>query len=127
MGANSLITLDQIQQIFPIPCEFVRTRGTGNGLIIKCKTFYLKIYDKPSKDSYEVQQYVYGIDKPVFAGDVKYSIMREYLAGFTTDDYNNHIPGYDLNHHITDLPDDFRDYVASHLDPQISANRMVEG
>ena len=82
--------LNELSRLFPLPCEEIPTRGIQDGIILKFKTFYLKIY--PSID--DISSYtVYGYRKTgsqsteVFKHIVSYSKMKRYASQFISDNY----------------------------------------
>lgn len=80
--------LDTLHELFPLPCEHFRTDGIGDGVILKFKTFYLKIYDCDSElCSYTVKGYFYCDPNPTIVDIVPYNKMREYAARYKSDDY----------------------------------------
>lgn len=62
----------------------LRTTGTADGVIIKFKDFYLKIYDS-NEATYLVQGFKYNDNAPTFSDRVKVNEMREYALKFRTE------------------------------------------
>lgn len=80
--------MDNLHELFPLPCEQFRTDGIGDGVILKFKTFYLKIYDD-NKDAYAytIKGYLYNSPNPTIVDLVPYNKMREYASKFRSEDY----------------------------------------
>lgn len=76
INKNDLVSFFQNHQ-----CDIIETRGTREGLIIKFKTFYLKIYNGNS-NNYMVGIYRYGCNRPCRVDEVKENKMREYASQF---------------------------------------------
>ena len=77
-----------IQSLFPMPSRMFTTTGMTEGLILKFRSFYLKIYDADNgKSDYMIQGYRYDKDHPVFEDYVNRSDMRKYCAQFTVEDF----------------------------------------
>lgn len=72
--------------MFPLPSLVTETRGIGDGLVLKFKTFYLKIYDDKD-DTYIVQGFLYNRVNPVIIDRVKTNQFRRYAEQFTREDY----------------------------------------
>lgn len=77
----------ELKDLFPLPCTLVETRGIGNGIILKFKTFYLKIYDDPKEDSYIVKGFRYTESNPVFEDNIRTNRFREYASQFKREDF----------------------------------------
>jgi len=74
---------NQLANYFPYPpWKVVETRGTREGLILKFRTFYLKIYDSKEENSYTVEMYRYGWNQPFQIDKVDSNKFREYAAQF---------------------------------------------
>lgn len=78
-----------LKELFPLPCTYVETRGIGNGIILKFKTFYLKIYDDLKNDSYIVKGFRYTESNSIFEDSIRTKQMREYASQFRKEDYLN--------------------------------------
>jgi hypothetical protein len=76
---------NRIQQMFSLPCNSFTTRGMQDGIIIRFKTFYLKIYDENM--SYDIKGYKYNEEQPVFEEIVSENKMREFCSKFKKEDY----------------------------------------
>jgi hypothetical protein len=74
-------------QMFPLPSRMIETRGTQEGMILKFKTFYLKIYDDGVEDSYVVQGFRYKEKRPVFVETITSYQFRAFARKFTKEDY----------------------------------------
>lgn len=77
---------DNIGNIFPLPCEVFHTAGLQDGMVLKFRTFYLKIYSADALSSYEVQGYRYHEDIPVFIDIVPTNKMEDYASDFRKED-----------------------------------------
>lgn len=84
------INKNELYKLFPLPCESIETTGEGDGIILKFKTFYLKIYDG-KMDEYIVKGYRYNTQIPVFEDIIKSINMRRYASMFRFDNYLNNI------------------------------------
>lgn len=84
-----LISMDEqsVQSMFPLPSLLIETRGSQEGIILKFKTFYLKLYDGLKEDTYTVKGFRYHAQNPVFEADVRTAMMRKFAAQFNHDDY----------------------------------------
>lgn len=80
-----------IAELFPLPCDIVITSGSQEGVILKFKTYYLKIYE--DRESYYVEGYLYQDPKPTTIDTVSRHRMREFASMFRHDDY---LSGYKL-------------------------------
>jgi hypothetical protein len=80
---------DRIEQMFPLPCYSFLTRGLGDGIIFKFKTFYLKIYDEDI--SYDIKGYRYNEGTPIFETTVKENLLTDFCSRFTKEDYLTNI------------------------------------
>lgn len=77
-----------IQSLFPMHSRSAVTTGIDEGLILKFRSFYLKIYDAGNaKSDYIIQGYRYDEDSPVFEDCVRRSKMREYCSEFNVEDF----------------------------------------
>jgi hypothetical protein len=77
-----------IKSLFPMPNRSVVTNGTEEGLILKFRSFYLKIYYADSiKNEYIVQGYRYQEDSPVFVDYVNRADMKNYCSQFCCEDF----------------------------------------
>ena len=76
-----------LHEIFPLPCISVPTSGNQLGMILRFKTFYLKIYDHLTEDSYVVQGYRYHEQNPVFEKNIPEFRIREFASQFTLEDH----------------------------------------
>lgn len=95
MGDIFRSDISYLKDYFPLPCECIRTTGIGDGIILKFKTFYLKIYDADDKDShYIVKAYLYGNQQYKFFNYVQYNKIRSYASLFKNDDYLQSIGGH---------------------------------
>ena len=81
------IDKSELGELFPLPCTLVETRGIGNGVVLKFKTFYLKIYDSIKDDSYIVKGFRYTESNPVFEDKVRMNKIREYALQFRREDF----------------------------------------
>jgi hypothetical protein len=87
MNINRNTNKEDLYKLFPLPSISIITRGIQDGLILKFKTFYLKIYDDEKDNSYVISGYRYGEQLPVFELDVHASKLREFASRFTMEDY----------------------------------------
>lgn len=77
---------NNLASYFPLPCETVNTGGIRDGIVLKFKTFYLKIYDAEN-GGWSVQGFLYGNDTAVFVHQVNQHQIRSYASQFVNDDY----------------------------------------
>ncbi len=82
-----MFPMDELYTLFPLPCESFETKGIGDGIVLKFKTFYLKIYDDSESSAYIVQGFQYGKVNPVIIDRVPWTQMRKYAGQFTVEDY----------------------------------------
>lgn len=77
----------ELADMFPLQCELVEATGISDGIILKFKTFYLKIYNDKKMNGYVIQGFLYGKQNPVIIDRVKETQMRAYAAQFTMEDH----------------------------------------
>ena len=82
-----MFPMDQLHELFPLPCESFSTAGIGDGVILKFRTFYLKIYDRPKDGAYLVQGFTYNKRNPLIIDHVPWTQMRKYAEQFNKEDY----------------------------------------
>lgn len=82
-----MIQMDQLPELFPLPCQSFMTQGLQKGMVLKFRTFYLKIYDDPNSSAYIVQGYRYDKQNPVIIDKVPWTTMRRYAKQFISEDY----------------------------------------
>ena len=78
---------NDLHEMFPLPSLNIPTRGNATGIILKFRTFYLKIYDDVNDESYIVQGYRYNESLPVFNNVIPAFQIREFASRFTREDY----------------------------------------
>ena len=83
----SVTSRDDLHKLFPIQSKSFQTDGFQDGVVIRFKTFYLKIYDDKFTYAYHVQGYRYNEQHPVFEECVPVSKFRKFASRFTNDDY----------------------------------------
>lgn len=71
-----------LAELFRQPCTSIQTTGTQEGVILKFRSFYLKIYDDNREDGYIVEGYRYFHNSPLFCDKVPVTQMRSYAAKF---------------------------------------------
>lgn len=81
-----------IHEVFPLPSLNIPTRGTNMGVILRFKTFYLKVYDDTGEDGFLIKGYRYRKQIPVFEYIVLTKDLRRFAAQFTREDY---LAGFD--------------------------------
>jgi len=81
-----MVTNDELYTLFPLPSTSISTAGMQDGIILKFKTFYLKIYDSVEV-TYRIQGFRYHEQIPVFEKNVKVHQMREFANQFTKENY----------------------------------------
>lgn len=77
----------ELHELFPLPSLSIPTRGTNMGVILRFKTFYLKIYDHNQEDAYRIQGFRYNEQNPVFEDIVLQWELRTFASRFTKEDY----------------------------------------
>lgn len=78
----------ELYNYFPLPCVTVHTTGMQLGIILKFRTFYLKIYDADNvQNSYIVEGWRYRDPRRVFEDVVSVNRIREYALQFNREDY----------------------------------------
>jgi len=75
-----------LHELFPLPSISFPTSGTQIGIILRFKTFYLKVYDG-EEDSYIIHGCRYNEQLPVFKKNVSVIQMKEFASQFTKEDY----------------------------------------
>jgi hypothetical protein len=78
---------DDLYKMFPLQCTTVPTDGIQVGVILKFKTFYLKIYDDKKSDSYIIQGFRYHEHNPVFVDKIPSYKILDFAKQFTREDY----------------------------------------
>lgn len=88
MNRKSIVTSNEesLQQMFILPSTLIRTSGTQEGIVLKFKTFYLKIYDGDGEESYLVKGFRYKNPKPIIEETIKTSDFRRYARKFDRED-----------------------------------------
>ena len=78
----------ELNKMFPLPSTIHSTAGTQQGVIIRFKTFYLKIYEAINHiDGYHVQGFRYYEENPVFDKEIPWRTFREFAKQFNREDY----------------------------------------
>lgn len=80
---ETILSKRDIESYFPIPCHRIEACGIGEGIILKFRHFYLKIYD--GKESYIVKGYLYGKQGMIFKDHVPVYDFQKYAAQFTNE------------------------------------------
>jgi hypothetical protein len=83
---SSCTDKSELPQLFPLSCESFLTRGIATGVVLRFKTFYLKVSDDDKDDSYIVQGFRYHEISPVFEEIVPVYFMPEFAEQFTRED-----------------------------------------
>lgn len=86
------LDLFMLGSIFPLECYSFPTRGMADGIILRFKTFYLKIYQAEDNTcDYIVYGYSleYNNPKEVFVHRVPSSKMKRYASQFDSENYLN--------------------------------------
>lgn len=79
--------LDEYETLFPIPyTNIVQTTGIGKGVIIKFKTFYIKLYNEDCY-TYELQAFRYNGPTPIINKTLEYQELRSFCAQFKQDNF----------------------------------------
>jgi hypothetical protein len=86
MLRNEEIFENRLENLFPLPCLTIITRGTQDGIIVKFKTFYLKIYNRYDM-TYDIKGYRYNEQLPIFEININDNKLREFCSKFTREDY----------------------------------------
>lgn len=91
---------DDLHKLFPLPLTSAQTSGVQDGVIVRFRTFYLKIYDDRYEYAYNIQGYRYNETNPVFEEKVRISKFKRFASQFIHEDY---LHGYHKhpcwNHH----------------------------
>lgn len=78
----------ELPNYFPLPCTAINTTGMQLGIILKFRTFYLKIYDSDKvQNSYIVEGWLYNNPRRVFEDVISVNRIREYALQFNREDY----------------------------------------
>ena len=83
---------DEISKYFPIWTDSnkaVVPTGFDSGIILRFKTFYLKIYDDQKSSGYNVIGCLYDTITPKVTWEVPYNDLQEFGSRFTHDNYLN--------------------------------------
>ena len=86
------VDLFMIGSLFPLECLSYPTRGMSDGIILRFKTFYLKIYQAEDNTlDYIIYGYSLEKDNPkeVFQHRVPSSKMKRYASQFDSENYLN--------------------------------------
>ena len=78
---------DTLRDTLPIRGAMVPTTGINNGVIVKYRTFYLKVYDNPKAGNYDISGYLYNTSEPKFTFHVPYHMLTEFTSQITEDNY----------------------------------------
>lgn len=94
----------ELYTMFPIRATAsFQTTGVQDGMVIRFRTFYLKIYDHQSDYAYIVEGYRYHQMNPVFIDTIPVSKFRNFAAMFDREDYlskySGHLCHRDMHHH----------------------------
>ena len=79
--------IDKISQYFKLDHEVIETTGIGHGVVIKFKTFYLKIYDDINHGHYDIEEYNYTITTPVKKWEITYCKFKRFAESFKYNDF----------------------------------------
>jgi hypothetical protein len=79
--------INVISQYFKLDHDATGTTGIGNGVIIKFKTFYLKIYDDIRNNHYNVEGYEYSISIPVKKWEIPYNRLKKFARSIKSDNF----------------------------------------
>ena len=75
-------------KLFPLPLILIPTTGTQDGVILRFKTFYIKIYDaKRYEDGLVIQGFRYNETNPVFEEEIQSFHLKEFASQFNREDY----------------------------------------
>ena len=77
---------NSIAALFPLPSTVVKSSGIGFGIIIRFKTFYLKLNDYRDA-KYKIEGFRYNEDNPVFTEIIASFELRDFAAKFNREDY----------------------------------------
>lgn len=93
----------ELHKLFPLKCTMsFQTNGIQDGMVIRFKTFYFKIYDHRSEYAYIVKGYRYTHMNPVFIETIPVSKFMEFASMFNREDYlsryHNHCCYQDFHH-----------------------------
>ena len=80
---------EDLHKLFELRPIQIRTRGTEAGIILRFRTFYLKIYDAEVEQSYAVFGFRYHEKNPVFKEIVPASKFGDFAHQFNKEDYLN--------------------------------------
>ena len=72
---------------FPIIGQVLTMTGIGSGIVVKYRTFYLKIYDQPKDNCYSVTGYRYDSEEPVISYSVPVDLFGNFASQITEDNY----------------------------------------
>ena len=83
---------DQMKDYFPYALSFLPTGGIGHGILVKFRTFYLKIYNHGRENAYVTEGWVYHHDAPVFVHSIPYNQFGAFAEQMDKDDYLHTLP-----------------------------------
>lgn len=78
---------EELHKLFPLKCTTILTDGVQAGVVLKFKTFYLKIYDDKKEDSYTIHGFRYHEQNPVFVENIRSWRMRDFASRFTKENH----------------------------------------
>jgi hypothetical protein len=84
---NDTTSLENLLRQLPIQGEIVPTTGIGFGVIVRFKTFYLKVYDEKRGSAYRVSGYLYDGNAKVWEYSIPYNQFDRLASQLTEDNY----------------------------------------
>jgi hypothetical protein len=86
---------EDLHKLFPLRSRSFQTDGFQDGVVVRFRTFYLKIYDDRYEYAYHVAGYRYNEINPVFEECVPASKFKKFASQFTHED---HLMGFNKYH-----------------------------
>jgi hypothetical protein len=75
--------INDISRHFKLKHTCIETAGIGDGVIIKFKTFYLKIYEDISGGIYDISKYMYNCSDPSKTWKIPHKHFKHFAKSFS--------------------------------------------
>jgi hypothetical protein len=82
---NDTTALEALFGRLPIDCEIIPIAAIRLGIIVRFKTFYLKVYDERGSGTYSVIGYTHQARPPLINFSIPYDKMHEFTSQLTED------------------------------------------
>ena len=84
IDATNLMSLGEF---FSIPCSTIPTGHVNNGIVLRFKTFYLKVYNSDKENSFEIHGYRLWDVEAKFVYTIPYHQFEDFAKQITRDNY----------------------------------------